>query len=368
VSGGGVLAWITFRGRRAGTSALSFTRAILSDPQSVQISAQAVGGRVNVEQRTATLSGRVILERRQSNSGAVVCVGSQCTATDPGGRYTLAGIPFGQQTITVTRTSYLQSQRVVSVYTDTTPPDVTLLGGDINQDRHIETADGASMGLAWNSTRGEARFDERTDISADNQVNILDLVAVQFNWDSAAPGPWPGIASGRPAAAAPAATRAVISPNVASLSGAGETTTLDIRVEGVAKLYAGRIQLSFNPHVLHVRDMDPRPSAPGVQILPGDFLDPFNQQVLMNRADNDAGTMDFAVTQTYPATAKSGSGILARIVFEAVGRGSSVVHLTQARLLDDTQPDPLEIPAATQDGQVVVGAHTLYLPLIMRAE
>jgi hypothetical protein len=59
--------------------------------------------------------------------------------------------------------------------------------------------------------------------------------------------------------------------------------------------------------------------------------------------------------------------VLATIVFEAVGDGSSAVQLTNVRLLDDTQPDPQEIAAGTQDGRVTVGAaHWIYVPLILR--
>jgi hypothetical protein len=159
----------------------------------------------------------------------------------------------------------------------------------------------------------------------------------------------------------------VIDPSQASLSAAGDTVELDIRVRDVSDLYAARVQVSFDPSVVRVRDADPRGSAPGVQIRPGDFLDPINQQVLVNEADNVAGTIDFAVTQTYPAVARDGSGVLATIVFEAVADGSSAVELTSVRLLDDAQPDPQEISAGTQDGRVTVGAaHRIYVPLILK--
>jgi len=143
---------------------------------------------------------------------------------------------------------------------------------------------------------------------------------------------------------------------------------LDIGVEEVTDLYGGRVQLSFDPTVLQVRDADPRSSAPGVQIRPGDFLDPFHQFVLVNQADNSAGTIDFAVTQLHPATARSGSGVLATVTFEALAQGSSPVHFVNVRLGDDTRPDPLEIPAQTQDGLVTVGGELrVYLPLALHS-
>jgi hypothetical protein len=104
-----------------------------------------------------------------------------------------------------------------------------------------------------------------------------------------------------------------------------------------------------------------------VQITPGDFLDLFNQFVLVNAADNTAGTIDFAVTQLHPAVARSGSGVLATVEFRAAGEGSSAVHLANVRLGDDTRPDPLEIPAGTVDGQVTVGGESIiYLPIAVK--
>jgi len=162
-------------------------------------------------------------------------------------------------------------------------------------------------------------------------------------------------------------TRVVISPGDASLDDMGERVEVDIGVRDVTDLYSAWLQVSFDPSVLQVQDADPRPSAPGVQIEPGDFLDPVNQFVVVNGADNTAGTIEFAVTQVHPAEGRSGSGVLATVVFEAVGQGNSPVHLADVELLDDTAGVPLEIPAATQSRRVTVGPqHTLYLPLILK--
>ena len=377
VDGSGTLARITFHGLREGTSPISFTRSILSDPQSVPIPHDTTDGQVIVGRAAGRVVGRVILERRTSNAGTQVCLDSTCVNTPQDGSYSFDNVAPGAYTVTASRMSYLRSWRAVSVTVSTlTLPDVTLLGGDVKQDDHIELADAVLIGHAWNSTPASANWDERADITDDDNVNVLDMVAVQFNWDATAPGPWAGAARGQRelperTQLAPEnlalATQVVIDPSSASLSGAGETVELDIRVQDVTDLYAARVQITFDPSVIRVRDSDPRGSAPGVQIRPGDFLDAINQQILVNEADNTAGTIDFAVTQTYPATARDGSGVLATVVFEAVTEGSSAVHLSSVRLLDDTQPDPQEIAAGTQDGRVTVGtANLLYLPMILK--
>jgi hypothetical protein len=169
-------------------------------------------------------------------------------------------------------------------------------------------------------------------------------------------------------AAPEATTQVIISPTLTELAGAGETAEVQIWVQDVADLYAYRLQITFDPTVIQVQDTDPRPSAPGAQIIPGDLLDPMNQMVLVNEADNVTGAIDFAVTQTNPATGKSGSGGLATIVFEAAALGQSPVHLLEARLLDDSRPDPVEIQVGIQDGVVKVGfGQTVYLPLVLKS-
>ncbi|MFN8498689.1 MAG: cohesin domain-containing protein [Anaerolineae bacterium] len=375
VSGSGTLARITFRGRQAGVSRIMFTHVVLSDPQSAQIAVTTEGGVVVVERAAGVVVGRVILERRSSNSGASVCIGHQCTTTGADGGYVLTEIPAGPATISVSRPSYLRTERGITVPTGLLPlPDVTLLAGDVNQSDRIDQYDAISVGLAWNATPADTRWDERSDITADRSVNILDMVGVQYNWNSVAPGPW-GTTEQTKAAfeervpqRPEATTQVVISPTLTTLSAVGNTVEVRIRVQDVTRLYGGRVQLTFNPSVLRVQDADPRPGAPGVQIQPGDFLDPMNQFVLINEADNTRGTIDFAVTQLYPATARTGSGTLATVTFEAIKEGRSPIHLADVGLGDDTQPDPIEIPVSTRDGQVVVGLQpALYLPSLWRS-
>jgi hypothetical protein len=117
-----------------------------------------------------------------------------------------------------------------------------------------------------------------------------------------------------------------------------------------------------------VRDADPRPGSPGVQIIPGDFLDPVHQFVAVNTADNVEGTIDLSVGQTYPAEARDGSGVLGSIIFEGVGAGTSEVRFEDVRLLDDTLPDLLEIPAETENGMITVTSSQrfIHLPLIVK--
>jgi hypothetical protein len=127
----------------------------------------------------------------------------------------------------------------------------------------------------------------------------------------------------------------------------GMTTTVDIRIQGVTNLYGAEVHLTFNPSIVHVVDADP--SSPGtIEIALGTF--PYPDYVATNSADNTAGTIDVALTQTsHPP--RNGSGVLGTITFQALVGGVSPVHFVSAILVN---PDGIEILSGTQDGEVVV--------------
>jgi hypothetical protein len=382
LTGGGRLARLTFHSKAPGVSTVDFTRTILSDPFSVEIPSGRQGGQVSIQQLAGSLSGKVTLERRPSSTGAQVCLDQVCANTNPNGNYTFPLLPIGNYTAIVTHPGYLSSWHTFNLQTGPfTLPDVTLLGGDINPDGHIELADAQLIGQAWNATPSTPNWFEAADITNDSQINVLDMVAVQYNWDISAPGPW--INEEQPQAVAPQiampqrdtptpsdiVTQVLVSPPTSDIPTLGTTFDVDILVQDISDLYAYRLQISYDPTVVRVRDADPRSSAPGVQIQPGTFLDLMNQYVIVNKADNVTGKIDFAVTQIYPAVAKSGSGLLARITFEGLKPGSSLVDVFQARMLDDSVPDPIEIPVAITDGNILVGSmytHTMRLPVVIR--
>ncbi|MFQ5595740.1 MAG: carboxypeptidase regulatory-like domain-containing protein, partial [Anaerolineae bacterium] len=147
------------------------------------------------------VQGRVILERRASNAGAEVEAAGRIASTNADGDYALTQIPAGTHNITSRHQSYLRTWRSADVPAGQTLalPDLTLLAGDLDQDDHIEQADAELISEAWNSTSDAPNWDERADITDDGAVNILDMVAVQFNWDQRAPGPWPATVTEHPA-------------------------------------------------------------------------------------------------------------------------------------------------------------------------
>lgn len=146
----------------------------------------------------------------------------------------------------------------------------------------------------------------------------------------------------------------------------GQPLDFDIYVEDVVDLWAGDVQMEFDPAMVQIIDADP--DAEGIQI---EILDAFLTAnfVLYKNGDNDAGTIRYAATHLnamgshQPA---SGSGALARVTFDPLQAGSFVMSFTY-HLLNDV--DGFEIEATAVDCAVTVieapdPGTTTYMPLV----
>ena len=148
-----------------------------------------------------------------------------------------------------------------------------------------------------------------------------------------------------------------IKPLVTSIEEGGEAA-VEVWAQDVANLYGAGFTLEFRAGVLTVVDADP--NQDGVQIESGAWLSP--RLEVVNTVANGYGRVEFFATQRYPATGRTGSGVIATIRFKAVAAGQSPLHFTAAQLVNDAGQ---EIPATPADGLVRVGGGT-YLPLIVK--
>lgn len=126
----------------------------------------------------------------------------------------------------------------------------------------------------------------------------------------------------------------------------GETASFTIFVESVVDLYAGDVQMSFDPSIAQVVDADPNRGGTQIEIL-DEFLSP--DFVVRDRADNVAGTIWYANTQINPAEPVSGSGSLARVTMESLKPGAFDVVITSHELNVITGN---EIPSSARDCRV----------------
>jgi hypothetical protein len=127
----------------------------------------------------------------------------------------------------------------------------------------------------------------------------------------------------------------------------GETAKVDLIIEEVSGLYGAEIHVKFDPDVLEVIDADP--DQEGIQLEPGTL--PIPDFVVLNAADNQAGAIDYAVTQLPPNQPSQGNGIVASITFRAKKPAASSVQFEQF-LLADTSGGSIE--AMPQHGQIRV--------------
>jgi hypothetical protein len=130
---------------------------------------------------------------------------------------------------------------------------------------------------------------------------------------------------------------------------AGQTVSVQVRIENVQGLYGFDIRLGFDPAAVEVIDEDG--SAEGVQIRPGDLLK--SDFVVRNLADNAAGTVWYALTQLNPSEEVSGSGIAFTVTFRGKLAGaSSPLTVTYQKLATRSGET---IPASSENGEIRVG-------------
>lgn len=108
----------------------------------------------------------------------------------------------------------------------------------------------------------------------------------------------------------------------------GGVVGVAVTVTRVSDLYGVELHLAFDASQLQVVDADP--ATPGVQIEDGTLLQVGFTPV--NRADNKAGRIDYAVAQMPPTAPATGEGVLARIRFKALTNGAATVTLEDALL------------------------------------
>ena len=144
-----------------------------------------------------------------------------------------------------------------------------------------------------------------------------------------------------------------VSPQAVRLK-VGETTTVDLMLTDVQGLYGAEIHLRFDPQVLRV--IDAVPDAEGVQIEPGTL--PAPDFVVQNEANNDTGTIDYAVTQLPPSKPSGGSGVIARITFQGIKSSVSSLQFEQFLLADTIGG---KIDALSQEGQITVQSHSAWM-------
>ena len=143
---------------------------------------------------------------------------------------------------------------------------------------------------------------------------------------------------------------------------ANQVVTADVYIQDVVGLYGADVQLSFDASMVQV--LDENPNVSGIQIQPlASFLHP--DFVILNAADNVAGTIRYAVTQLNPTSPATGSGSLMRFRFQALQPGSFTIQFLRHDLAD-RNGQTIANTVASCPVTISVAAKLVYLPMIMR--
>jgi hypothetical protein len=137
-----------------------------------------------------------------------------------------------------------------------------------------------------------------------------------------------------------------VAPAVLNLA-VGAASDVAVEVVDVSGLYGFDVQLSFDPDVVEVVDADP--DKAGVQVSLGRMLD--SGMAVRDSADNEAGTIHYAMTQINPSEAKSGTGNLIVIRLRGTAAGTASLAFTS---VDLARRDATAIDNAPQPGAVTV--------------
>jgi LysM repeat protein len=153
-------------------------------------------------------------------------------------------------------------------------------------------------------------------------------------------------------------TTVAVAPAQATIP-CGQTAPVEIRINNVTGLYGVDVRVTYDPAIVEV--VDANPTAPGIQVQPGNFPEVGNGagMVQVNNVDPAQGTISYAAIRLNPAEPQSGSGVIATISFKAKATGNSPVSLAWV-MLSDRNARP--ISAEMSNGQITVNCQGTAAP------
>jgi len=208
-------------------------------------------------------------------------------------------------------------------------------GAKLSFDQPIVNDHGILARVHFRALRlGVSPFDLVDTILTDRQGVSLEhtrsngqiIVSTEIPSVTVTPGPSETVTP-QPSVTPDATTMIYLDPEVQTMAVGGEGDIL-VRVDNVSGLYGAQFTIGYDPSVIAVVDADA--GTPGVQVGIGGFLTP--DSILANIADNGSGMIQFAISQTPPTAARSGSGVLATIRVRALAQGASSLAIMSTQL------------------------------------
>jgi hypothetical protein len=151
--------------------------------------------------------------------------------------------------------------------------------------------------------------------------------------DITAPPPAPAGA----AAPSPNAAQVIVTPPGTEFRVAGGPYTVPVSINNASRVSVMTLTVTFNPNVLRVRQVND-----GTFMRQGGVVTTFTPRI-----DAAAGRVDIAITRTGDQAGASGAGLLAALIFDAVGQGGSVISVSGVANTPEGAPVPLQFSPVT---------------------
>jgi hypothetical protein len=117
---------------------------------------------------------------------------------------------------------------------------------------------------------------------------------------------------------AAATAQVIVTPPGTEFRVAGGPYTVPVSINNVARLSVMTLTVTYNPNVLRVRT-----AQDGTFMRQGGVATSFTPRI-----DVATGRIDIAITRTADQAGASGAGLLAALVFDAIGQGGSVIQVS----------------------------------------
>jgi general secretion pathway protein D len=129
----------------------------------------------------------------------------------------------------------------------------------------------------------------------------------------------------------------IVTPPGTEFRVAGGPYTVPISINGVSRASTATISLTFNPSTVRARN-----AQEGSFMRQGGVATSFTPRI-----DAVSGRVDIVITRVSDATGASGSGLLAAVIFDAIGPGSSTFTVSGLATTPDGGTIPLQFSPVT---------------------
>jgi hypothetical protein len=140
-----------------------------------------------------------------------------------------------------------------------------------------------------------------------------------------------------PAAPPSAAAQVIVTPPGTEFRVAGGPYTVPISINGISRASTATISLTFNSAAVRARNVQE-----GSFMRQGGVATSFTPKI-----DPAGGRVDIVIARTSDATGASGSGLLAAVIFDAIGPGSTTFTVAGIATTPDGATIPLQFSPVT---------------------